>query len=47
METTKETYKTVSEYAIAKGITVQAVYQAIKRGRLEFRKIGTFTFVKV
>jgi len=43
----KEIYKPVNEYAKDRGISVQAVYQAIKRGSLESRKIGSFTLVKV
>lgn len=43
---TAETYMTVTEYAKIKGITVQAVYQAVKRGKLEIKKIGSFILVK-
>lgn len=39
-------YIPVAEYASLKGITVQAVYQAIKRGKLEIKKIGTYTLVR-
>lgn len=37
----------VKDYALEKGITVQAVYQRIKRGNLEIKKIGSYTLVKV
>ena len=40
-------YKPVKDYAKDKDITVQAVYQMIKRGNLEFKKIGTYTLVAV
>lgn len=39
-------YKPVKDFAIEKGLTVQAVYQAIKRGALESKKIGTYTLVR-
>lgn len=42
-----EKYKPVKDYANEKGLTVQAVYQAIKRGTLESKKIGSYTLVKV
>ena len=37
----------VKDYASKKGITVQAVYQMIRRGNLKFKKIGTYTLVEV
>lgn len=37
----------VKDYADKKGISVQAVYQMIKRGNLESYKIGSYTIVKV
>jgi len=43
----KDTYKPVKDYAEEKGVSVQSVYQAIKRGTLEYRKIGSYTLVKV
>ena len=43
----RDVYKPVKEYAEDKGLSVQAVYQAIKRGTLEYRKIGSYTLVKV
>jgi len=47
METAKiDTYMTVAEYAKDKGITVQAVYQAVKKGKIEIKKLGSFTLVK-
>ena len=36
---------TVSDYAAKKDISVQAVYQKIKRGNLESKKIGKVVFV--
>lgn len=43
----KTTLKSVADYAKEKNISVQAVYQAIKRGNLNSKKIGSFTFVVV
>lgn len=40
-------YKPVKEYAEMKGQTVQAIYKAIKAGRIESKKVGTYTLVKV
>ena len=40
-------YKPVKDYAKDKEISVQAVYQMIRRGNLEFKKIGTYTLVAV
>ncbi len=40
-------YKPVKDYAKEKNITVQAVYQMIKRGNLKIKKIGTYTLVAV
>jgi hypothetical protein len=37
----------VKDFADKHGITVQAVYQGIKRGKYQSTKIGTFTLVKV
>jgi hypothetical protein len=37
----------VKDFADKHGITVQAVYQGIKRGKYQATKIGTFTLVKV
>lgn len=37
----------VKDYALEKGITVQAVYQMIKRGNLQIRKIGSYTLIRV
>ena len=42
----KNSYMPVSEYALLKGVTVQAVYQSIKRGKLEIKKIGSFILVR-
>jgi hypothetical protein len=35
----------VKDFAQLKGITVQAVYQGIKRGKYKSIKIGTYTLV--
>ncbi len=40
-----ENWKPVKEYAKLKEMSVQAVYQRIKRGKLAYRKIGTYTLV--
>lgn len=37
----------VKDFAEKNGITVQAVYQGIKRGKYQSTKIGTFTLVRV
>ena len=42
----KEKHMPVKDYADKKGISVQAVYQMIKRGNLEFKKIGSYTLIK-
>ena len=39
-------YMPVIDYAALKEVTVQAVYQKIKRGNLNVKKIGTYTLVK-
>ena len=38
-------YIPVNEYAKLKNTSVQAVYQKINRGNLQFRKIGSYTLV--
>lgn len=38
-------YTPVQDYAKMKNVSVQAVYQKIKRGNLETKKIGSFTLV--
>ena len=40
-------YMPVKDYAEMKRISVQAVYQMIRRENLEIKKIGTYTLVKV
>jgi predicted DNA-binding protein YlxM (UPF0122 family) len=40
-------YMPVRDYADKKGVSVQAVYQMIRRGNLKFKKIGTYTLVEV
>ncbi len=37
----------VKDYAAQKNVTVQAVYQAIKRGTLKSRRIGSFILVEI
>lgn len=43
----KDSYMTIKEYSDKKRVSVQAVYQKIKRGGLEFKKIGSFYLVKI
>jgi DNA invertase Pin-like site-specific DNA recombinase len=47
MEVVKKTIKleTVHEYASRKGITVQAVYWQIKKGRIKSKKFGSVVMV--
>lgn len=40
-------YKPVKEYAAEKKMSVQAVYKKIKKGKLEYMKVGTYTLVRV
>lgn len=47
MEVKKENLQTVKDYANKNNITVQAVYQGIKAGRLKSKKIGNFVFVVI
>jgi len=42
----KTNYQPVKDYALLKGITVQAVYDKINRGKILVKKIGTYTLVK-
>ena len=44
MET--KNFMPVRDLAKKKGLTVQAIYQAAKRGKYEIKKIGTYTLVK-
>lgn len=39
-------WKPVKQYADERGITVQAVYMAIKQKRIDVKKVGKFTFVR-
>lgn len=39
-------YMTVKEYANIKQVSVQAIYKAIKAGKLRTKKIGHLTLVK-
>ena len=45
-EILKRGFIPVREFAVQKGITVQAVYQGIKSGKYQSKKIGTYTLVK-
>ena len=47
METKKETYMTVKEYAVKYGITVQTVYNKIKNKELKTKSVLSTTLVKV
>jgi len=38
-------FKTVSDYAIGKGITVQAVYKQIKANKLKTKKMGSYILI--
>jgi len=40
-----QNWKPVKDYAELNNMTVQGVYQAIKRGKLVSKKIGTYTLV--
>lgn len=42
----KEKYIPVKDYAIKHNMTVQNVYQQIKRKKLEGKKIGNYQLVK-
>ena len=44
--TDKIKYMPVKDYALKKGISVQAVYKMIKEHRIETKVIGTYTLVK-
>ncbi len=45
-EILKRGFIPVKDFADQRGITVQAVYQGIKSGRYQSKKIGTYTLVK-
>ena len=47
METKKETYMTVKEYAAKYGMTVQTVYNKIKNKELKTKTVLSTTLVKV
>lgn len=38
-------YQPVKDYAVKNNITVQAVYERIKKGKVLIKKIGTYTLV--
>ena len=40
-------WMTVKDYAVLKGISVQAVYQSVNRKTLDSKKIGTVVLIKV
>jgi predicted DNA-binding protein YlxM (UPF0122 family) len=42
----KKPFMPVKDYAEQKHISVQAVYKMIKTGRIQVRKIGTYTLVR-
>lgn len=42
----KNGYTTVKDYAEKKGITVQAVYMAIKQKRIDYKKFGSLVLVR-
>lgn len=46
MDINKNNYQPVKDYAISKGITVQAVYDKIKKEKILVKKIGSYTLVK-
>lgn len=46
MEHKKDNFQPVKDYALLKGITVQAVYNRIKTNKVLVKKIGTYTLVK-
>ena len=42
----RKSFLPVKDYAMQHNVSVQAVYKAIKTGRLKMRKIGTYTLVQ-
>lgn len=46
MEVNINKYMTVKEYAERNNISVQAVYQSVKRNTIEFKKIGSLVLIK-
>lgn len=46
MDLISDNYQPVKDYAIKKGISVQAVYDKIKNEKILVKKIGTYTLVK-
>lgn len=45
METSSKNFQPVKDYALLKNITVQAVYDKIKKEQVQVKKIGTYTLV--
>lgn len=43
----KKPFMSIKDYAAKNSMSVQSVYQAIKRGKLKGRKIAGFQFVEV
>jgi len=43
---TKQVYIPVKDYALKHNVSLQNVYQLIKRGKLVSKKIGSFILVK-
>lgn len=41
-----DNFQPVKDYALKNEITVQAVYDRIKRGKVAVKKVGTYTLVK-
>jgi len=46
MDNKEKNFQPVKDYAIDKGITVQAVYDKIKKEKVQVKKIGSYTLVK-
>jgi len=46
MEINTNNFQPVKDYATRKGITVQAVYDKIKKQKILVKKIGSYTLVK-
>lgn len=42
----KNGYMTVKDFAVKRGITVQAVYMGIKSGKYDSKKIGSLVLVR-
>lgn len=42
----QENWTPVKDYAKVKGVSVQAIYEKIKKGKIQSKKIGTYTLVR-